>query len=136
MQFSYDFSDEGAYDSLARELDHLNNKELAAVQKALEEVKEETMAHRSESAKYFFEHGIVTILKDWAEKSNATMEIHEERELVYTVVLTSIYGFTMDSKEIWVKQLLATADNISYEKFGDGVLLDIEFDFTNGDILK
>ncbi|MFQ9704819.1 MAG: hypothetical protein ACLR0U_28355 [Enterocloster clostridioformis] len=42
-------------------------------------------------------------MKDWAEKSNAIMEIHEERELVYTVILTSIYGFTMDSKEIWLK---------------------------------
>lgn len=75
-------------------------------------------------------------MKDWAEKSNAIMEIHEERELVYTVILTSIYGFTMDSKEIWIKQILAGADNISYEKFEDGVLLDIVFDLTNGVILK
>lgn len=137
MNERFDFTgNNDAYNLLSQEVEHLSVKEMLMVQKIMKEVKGQYTDEVITFRRAWFENGILPILKDYAEKMCATLEIRENVENLFEATFQSQYGFEMETDSKWLVLIMAGATHITIESGENGIVLFMAFDCnTNSGLL-
>lgn len=132
MQQQFDFTtQEDVAGEIAGQIESLSQSQLKLLKKQIECFAKDTRKEKERESRRWFENAVVPILKDYAERAEACMELAENGDHEITATIRSNGEFDITADDYRIKMLLPLAGHIAIEKCEDELIIVLAFDLEN-----
>lgn len=129
MQQQFDFTtQEDVAGEIAGQIESLSQSQLKLLKKQIECFAKDTRKEKERESRRWFENAVVPILKDYAERAEACMEITNEDERVISATFRNKSGYELAESDRHMRTLVGLSNHISIEKDEDAIILVLAFD--------